>query len=135
LVYQTVKSANTATAEDGYQRQITRKQDAQIKYLINQAKIRTSELNCTSIRDFLQVLRDIKADHRGLALDNIEVTAYASPDGTLSFNDKLADQRRTDPHHQLRGVRRGARSRGGTARAFARGCLVRAGGGIPALLK
>lgn len=103
LVYQTVKSANTATAEDGYQRQITRKQDAQIKYLINQAKIRTSELNCTSIRDFLQVLRDIKADHRGLALDNIEVTAYASPDGTLSFNDKLADQRRNSATEYVNG--------------------------------
>lgn len=93
LVYQTVRTANTAVAPDAYQQQIVRRQDAQIKYLINQAKIRTSQLNTTSVQDFVKVLRDIKAYQKDFALDNIEVSAYASPDGTLSYNTELAENR------------------------------------------
>lgn len=93
LVYQTAASANTATAADGYQQQISRQQQAQIKYLINQARIRTSQLNTTTVKDFVKVLREIKADQKGLALDNIEVSAYASPEGSLNFNSRLAENR------------------------------------------
>ena len=87
LVYRTVKSANTCVAPDAYQQIIAQHQDAQIKYLINQSRIRTSELSTTSIQDFVKVLRDIKADQKSYALDNIEVSAYASPDGALSFSE------------------------------------------------
>lgn len=93
LVYKTVGSANTCVAADAYQQVIAQHQDAQIKYLINQAKVRTSELGTTSIQDFVKVLKEIKADQKGYALDNIEVSAYASPEGALSFNEKLAGQR------------------------------------------
>ena len=105
LVYRTLASASTATAADGYQQQISRRQDAQIKYLINQAKVRTSELNRTSVQDFVKMLREIKADRKNLALDNIEVAAYASPDGSLGFNTQLAENRRNTAeqyvHRQL----------------------------------
>lgn len=93
LVYRTLESANTAVAADAYQQQITKQQAAQIKYLINQAKVRTSELKSTSVQDFVKVLREIKADQKGFALDNIEVSAYASPEGALSYNTKLAENR------------------------------------------
>lgn len=95
LVYRTVASANTCVAADAYQQVIAQHQDAQIKYLINQSKVRTSELSTTSIQDFVKVLRDIKADQKTYALDNIEVSAYASPDGALSFNEKVASGRQT----------------------------------------
>ena len=94
LVYLTLASANTATAADGFQREISRQQNAQIKYLISQAKVRTSELNTTSVKDFIKILRDIKADQKSLALDNVEVSAYASPDGALKFNTGLAENRK-----------------------------------------
>ena len=93
LVYRTVASANTCVAADAYQQIIAQHQDAQIKYLINQSKVRTSELSTTSIQDFVKVLRDIKADQKSFALDNIEVSAYASPDGALKFNEKVASGR------------------------------------------
>lgn len=103
LVYRTLASANTATAADGYQQQISRRQNAQIKYLINQAKVRTSELNRTSVQDFVKVLREIKADRKSLVLDNIEVAAYASPDGSLGFNTKLAENRRNTARQYVNG--------------------------------
>ena len=34
------------------------------------------------MQDFVKMLREIKADRKNLALDNIEVAAYASPDGS-----------------------------------------------------
>ena len=103
LVYLTLASANTATAADGFQREISRQQNAQIKYLISQAKVRTSALNTTSIKDFIKVLRDIKADQKSLALDNVEVSAYASPDGALKFNTGLAENRKGSAQQYVNG--------------------------------
>ena len=39
------------------------------------------------------MLKKINADKEGLNLKNVEVSAYASPDGGLKLNDKLAAQR------------------------------------------
>ncbi|MDO4211194.1 MAG: hypothetical protein Q4D23_05710 [Bacteroidales bacterium] len=103
LVYQTVGSANTCVAADAYQRVIAQRQDAQIKYLINQAKVRTSELETTTIQEFLQVLREIKADQKGYELSNIEISAYASPEGKLDFNEKLAGQREASAAEYVNG--------------------------------
>ncbi len=93
LVSKTAASANTALGEDTYQYAVKQTKKAQIKYLIQQANIRNSELKTTSVQEFVQTLRDIKADQKGLMLDNIEVAAYASPDGGLKLNKTLAEQR------------------------------------------
>lgn len=93
LINRTAASANTATGEDQYQYAIAQTKEAQIKYLINQANIRTSELNSVSVKDFVKTLREIKADQKGFQLDNIEVSAYASPEGKFDFNKKLAEKR------------------------------------------
>lgn len=93
LVSKTAASANTAPGEDTYQYAVKQTKKAQIKYLIQQANIRNSELKTTSVQEFVQTLRDIKADQKGLMLDNIEVSAYASPDGGLKLNKTLAEQR------------------------------------------
>ena len=80
-------------SKDAYQKTIKQSQEAQIKYLINQSKVRLSELKTTSIEEFVNVLREIKANQKGLALEGIEISAYASPDGKESFNEKLAEAR------------------------------------------
>lgn len=103
LLAMTSRNANTANAADAYQRIIAQKQEAQIKYLINQAKVRSSELNSVSIKDFVKMLRDIKADQKGLQLNGIEVSAYASPDGAFNFNEKLAQQRQDTSSSYVQG--------------------------------
>ena len=45
------------------------------------------------MQEFVKLLSQINSDHEKLALENVEVSAYASPDGGLSLNDKLAGQR------------------------------------------
>ncbi len=93
LIAQTAGSSNSAEAADAYQYAIKQTKQAQIKYLINQANVRNSELESTSVQDFVKTLRDIKADQKGYMLENIEISAYASPEGSLKFNTQLAEKR------------------------------------------
>lgn len=93
LISSTAASTNGQEAADKYQYAIKQTKQAQIKYLINQANIRNSELKSTSVQDFIKTLKDIKADQKGLMLENVEVSAYASPDGGMKLNTALAQNR------------------------------------------
>lgn len=96
LLKNTLASANAATAHDGFQRIIKQRQEANIKFLIQQANIRNSELKSASIQEFIQTLKDINADKKGKALTDIEISAYASPDGALDLNTRLAEDRQNN---------------------------------------
>ena len=93
LYKRTLASATPALATDTYQRINKMKQEANIKFLIQQATLRKSELKNNSVQEFVRLLSDINADREKLALENVEVSAYASPDGGFDLNDKLAGQR------------------------------------------
>jgi hypothetical protein len=93
LYKRTITTANAALAPDAYQRITKRKQEANIRFLIQQANLRKSELKNNSVQEFVRMLKKINDDHETLALDNVEVSAYASPDGGFSLNDRLAGER------------------------------------------
>ncbi len=93
LLHNTIGSVNPALAPDAYQRIIKQKQEAQIKYLVNQANVRASELNSTSIKDFVKILKEINDNQETLQLQNVEVSAYASPEGRYDYNAQLAEKR------------------------------------------
>jgi hypothetical protein len=94
LYKKTLVTAQAAIAPDAYQRITKQKQEANIKFLIQQATLRKSELKNNSVQEFVKMLQKINADREGLNLDNVEVSAYASPDGGFNINDKLANERR-----------------------------------------
>jgi Tfp pilus assembly protein PilF len=93
LYKRTILTAQAAVAPDAYQRVTKQKLDANIKFLIQQAKLRKSELKNNSVKEFVRMLKQINNDREKLNLDNIEVSAYASPDGGFAINDKLAGER------------------------------------------
>ncbi len=93
LYTSTLSGSGACIAADTFQRVRAQRQEAQIKFLINQANLRKSELKNNSITEFVKMLKEINADREKLNLKNVEVLAYASPDGTLDFNDKLAGKR------------------------------------------
>ncbi|MBQ8988846.1 MAG: hypothetical protein IJ067_04065 [Prevotella sp.] len=93
LYRRAITTANAALSPDAYQRITKKKQEANIKFLIQQANLRKSELKNNSVQEFVKMLKKINDDREGLNLDNVEVSAYASPDGGYSLNDKLAGQR------------------------------------------
>lgn len=103
LVGRAAATSNMAVGTDAYQYAIAQTKQAQIKYLVNQANIRTSELQSVSVQDFLETLRQIKNDQKGYQLDNIEISAYASPEGSLQFNTQLAEKRQNSSEGYLRG--------------------------------
>ena len=82
-----------STGKDAFQRIIEQKQEANIKFLINQARVRTSELSSVSIQQLVDILKEINDMQEERALQSIEVSAYASPDGDYKFNEKLAEKR------------------------------------------
>ena len=93
LYKNTLKGAQAAIAPDAFQRINAQKQEANIKFLIQQATLRQSELKNNSVQEFVKLLEQINNDREGLNLKDVEVSAYASPDGGYDLNDKLAAQR------------------------------------------
>ena len=94
LYKKTLASESGVIAPDTFQRVNEKKQEANIKFLINQANIRKSELKNNSVKEFIEMLKKINADREGLNIQNVEIQAYASPEGGVKFNDKLAGQRK-----------------------------------------
>ena len=93
LYHRTLTTAQPAVAPDAFQRVITMKQQANVKFLISQAELRKSELQNNSVKEFVSLLKRISAERENLVLDNVEVSAYASPDGGFALNEKLANKR------------------------------------------
>lgn len=92
LLGQTLDSANPATGEDNFQRIIKEAQQANIMFLIQQANLRPSELNSAAIKDFNKTVTEVDAAENK-KISNIEISAYASPDGGVGLNTKLAENR------------------------------------------
>ncbi len=93
LYKKTLASDGACIAPDSFQRVKAQKQEAEIKFLINQANLRKSEMKNNSVKEFVQMLKKINRDREGLNIKNVEVAAYASPEGGVKFNDKLASKR------------------------------------------
>ena len=93
LYKKTLAGDGACIAPDSFERVKTQKQEAQIKFLINQANLRKSEMKNNSVKEFVQMLKKINRDKEGLNIKNVEVAAYASPEGGVKFNDNLASKR------------------------------------------
>lgn len=93
LYKNTLAGSGACIAPDTFQRVRAQRLEAQVKFLINQANLRKSELKNNSVTEFVEMLKKINADKEGLNIKNVEVLAYASPDGGVDFNDKLANKR------------------------------------------
>ena len=97
----TVGSANAAYAPDAFQRIIKQAQEAQIMFLIQQANLRASELKSAELKDFNKKVVEVNGDTKNYKLNNIEVSAYASPDGGVKLNTGLAESRQNNTQKYL----------------------------------
>lgn len=94
-------SVNPATAADAFQRIINEKYAADIRFLINQANIRKGELTTDKMVALQKKIADANANER-LVIDEVNIQSYASPEGTLDFNARLAEQREQNTQAYLR---------------------------------
>ena len=104
LYKKTLASENGVIAPDTFQRVNEKKQEANIRFLINQANIRQSELKSQSVKDFVEMLKKINADREGFNVQNVEIQAYASPDGGVKVNDKVAGNRKKESEKYVKGT-------------------------------
>ncbi len=93
LYKQTLLADGGVLAPDSFQRITQQKQEAKIRFLVNQANIRKSELESNSVKDFVAMLHQINDDQERLNIQNVEIQAYASPEGGFEFNNKLSQKR------------------------------------------
>ena len=92
----TVNSANAAYAPDAFQRIIKQAKETQIMFLIQQANLRASELKSDSLKAFHKQVVAVAGDTKNYKLNNIEISAYASPDGGVELNTTLAENRQNN---------------------------------------
>ena len=97
----TVNSANASYAADAYQRIIKQAQEANIMFLIQQANLRNNQLNSEEMKEFHKKVAEVNADTKNFKLNNIEVSAYASPDGGVKLNTGLAENREKNAEKYL----------------------------------
>ena len=83
------KDNKTACTPDKFQRVIQELTEADIKFLIQSASLRSSETKSESVKALQAAIKDAK-DNEKKEINKIEVSGYASPDGGMDLNEKLA---------------------------------------------
>jgi tetratricopeptide (TPR) repeat protein len=96
------KNPKLLTFADNYQQIVPEQYTADIKYVINRADVRRSEMGKESIEELNETLKKTDTDER-LELKGLEIAAYASPDGKEDFNAKLAEKRQKSADNYLAG--------------------------------
>jgi tetratricopeptide (TPR) repeat protein len=66
--------------------------EAAIYYLINSSQVRNNQLTSEEIKALEQYLKNANQDE-SIRVNNIEVRSYASPDGSLNWNERLVNKR------------------------------------------
>ena len=91
-----------ALTADKFQRIINEQYAADITFLINQANIRNDELNDNDVLSLNEQLRLANADSSKV-IEGINISSYASPEGGIDINTRLAEQREQNTSTYLRG--------------------------------
>ncbi len=81
-----------ALAKDKFQRIINEKYNADIHFLINQANIRNGELTTNEMLTLNKTIKDASGD-KSREIEEINISSYASPEGSLDLNTRLAENR------------------------------------------
>lgn len=93
-------TVNPAAAADKYQRIVNEKYKADIHFLINQANVRSGETNSEGMNAFKSDLKKAAQD-TARVIEEINISSYASPEGSLEFNTQLAENRETNTSKYL----------------------------------
>lgn len=77
--------------DDNFVKVIPKNLDLQINYLVNSSQVRGSELSDDDYKAFKSFLKEGK--EKEWVFKGVKVSAYASPDGEISLNENLANDR------------------------------------------
>ena len=94
------KDVEPQITADKFQRIIQEMQEADIRFLIQQSNLRNSELKSQEMKDLQAAIKDADKDEKK-AINKLEVSGYASPDGGVKLNTTLADARQANAQKYL----------------------------------
>lgn len=83
----TTNSEEPAIAHHGYEKETILSENATVYFLVNQSNIRTTEKS----KDAVKKLKEFAS--QGNKTSSVEIKSYASPEGTIGFNDKVSEKR------------------------------------------
>lgn len=78
--------------KDKFQRITQHDLYAQINYLVNSSNVRSSELNEEDIKALRALVEEV-AENESMVFTALNIDAYASPEGEITLNENLADDR------------------------------------------
>lgn len=90
---------------DKFQRVIQEMQEADIMFLIQQANLRSSETGSQQMKDLRAAIKDASNDSKK-EIHSLEVAGYASPEGGVELNTRLAKERQANTQRFLQGQMR-----------------------------
>ena len=92
--YMLAKAENLepAFAADGFSHSVTPTQTADINFLVAKTNIRSSELDKDEIKALAEKLKQVSATE-GSKVESVEISGYASPEGSVSLNTNFAEGR------------------------------------------
>jgi hypothetical protein len=92
-------TSTPAVASDKFQRIIKEAYNANIMFLIQQAELRLSELDKDEVSEWKNIVES--ADQAPNQNISVEISAYASPEGGVELNEKLAGKRESNTSNYL----------------------------------
>jgi len=93
------------TFSDNFKRIVPEEYVTDIQYVINRADVRRSQTSKDGVVNMEEFLAEANANDR-IEMKNLEISAYASPDGPYDFNDKLSVKRQKSADKYLKSTLR-----------------------------
>lgn len=94
------KDAKRQVTADKFQRVIQEIQEADILFLLQQSNLRSSETKDEDVKNLQAAIKEANNNEKK-AINNLEVSGYASPDGGMDLNTKLANARQANAQRFL----------------------------------
>ncbi len=115
--YLVVSDDKVLLAKDAFQRITDHSQDATINYLVNSSVVRPTELKDVDVKALADFIKTMKGNVN-LAAKGVSIDAWASPEGELSKNENLADDRAKSAKSWVKGELMRAKNDSAKADAF-----------------
>ena len=94
-----------AVAPDGFERVTQHEQTAKINYLVNSSSVRSSELRDADMVELTAFAKEA-GKNDAITVKGVSLEAYASPEGELSLNENLADERAQSAQNSVKNILR-----------------------------
>jgi hypothetical protein len=112
-----VKSDEKAIiGKDNFQKVVPHSEVAQIFFVINQSQVRGSEMTSAAMKTFKQYVSS-SITNPNIMFKNMNISAYASPDGELTLNANLAENRAKESRKAMMGMFKDKKTKVDTAKS------------------